>query len=246
MARRLRLVLAILGLSGLAASAREPGSAGLPANLFPAPDRPVAEIVAPIWSTERERDAVDEIGQVTRVMGIRAGMSVADLGAGSGYYTVRLSPIVGSEGRVLAEDVTPRYLRDLQRRVRRLKLGNVTVIRGEPHDPRLPPGSVDVALLVHMYHEIAQPFAFLFNLAPAMRPGSRVGIIDYEGPTWEHGTPPDLLRCELAAVGYREISSQKLTGDLGYLAVFAPPEPAARPQPHEIRPCRLQKPPPGR
>ena len=88
-------------------------------------------------------------------------MSVADLGAGSGYHTVRLARALGPDGRVLAQDVTPSYLAGLEKRVRREGLRNVTLGLGDPHDPRLPPHSVDAAILAHMYHEIEQPFAFL-------------------------------------------------------------------------------------
>ena len=215
---------------------------GAPASAFPAPDRPVAEIISPIWATEKERDAVDEAGQVVRLLGLKPGMSIADIGAGSGYHTIRLAKVVGPKGRVLAQDVMPRYLAHLGKRIAKLKLENVTLSLGEGHDSRLPAASVDVALLVHMYHEIAQPFAFLYNLAPAMRSGSRLAIIDLERPIWEHGTPPDLLRCELAAVGYTQIGFSKLAGDIGYLATFAPPGEAARPEPAAIKPCRMQKP----
>ncbi len=114
-------------------------------------------------------------------------------------------------------------------------------MRGEAHDPRLPAGSVDAAILVHMYHEIAQPFAFLYNLVPALKPGARVGIVDLDRPIGEHGTPPDLLRCELAAVGYEPVSFATLTGEIGYLAVFTPPAEAARTPPEAIKPCRVPK-----
>src|ERR1700722_12167767 len=174
--------------------------AGAPAVVFPNPDRPVADIVSPIWHDEKERDAASEPRQLVRLLGIKSGMTVADIGAGSGYYVVRLSPIVGPHGRVIAEDVVPEYLRGLRRRVRDLGLRNVAIGLGEPHDPRLPAHSVDAAILVHMYHEVAQPYGLLYNLAPALKPGARVGIVDAIGPTWEHGTPPRLLRCELAAV----------------------------------------------
>ena len=180
---------------------------GAPAEAFPKPNRPVADIVSPIWHAERERDAAGEPRQLVRLLGIKPGMTVADIGAGSGYYVVRLSPIVGPNGRIIAEDVVPEYLRTLRNRVRDLGLQNVTISLGEPHDPRLPAHSLDVAILVHMYHEIAQPYALLYNLVPALKPGARVGIVDAIGPTSEHGTPPSLLRCELAAVGYREIAS---------------------------------------
>ena len=137
------------------------------------------------------------------LLGVRPGMAVADIGAGAGYYAVRLSRRVGPGGRVVAQDVEPKYLEGLRRRVAREKLGNVALALGEPHDPRLPPRSVDLALLIHMYHEIAQPFGLLANLAPALRPGGRVAVLDVDGPIERHGTPRALLLCELAAAGYR-------------------------------------------
>jgi predicted methyltransferase len=93
---------------------------GLPAVAFPKPDRPVADIVSPIWHDEKERDDAGEPTQLVQLLGIISGMTVADIGAGSGYYVVRLSPIVGPHGRVIAEDVVPEYLRNLRSRVRDL------------------------------------------------------------------------------------------------------------------------------
>ncbi len=214
---------------------------GAPASAFPRPDRPVAEIISPIWATEAERDAVDEVGQVSRLLGIAPGQTVADIGAGSGYYVVRLARTVGPDGRVLAEDVTPAYLTGLAGRLRTAGLSNVTVVRGEAHDPRLPVGSVDVAVLVHMYHEIAQPFGLLHNLAAAMKPGGRVGIVDADDIPSRHGTPPPLLRCELAAAGYRETGFQVLRGEVGYLAIFTAPSAEERPDPRTIKPCRDER-----
>ena len=97
---------------------------------------------------------------------------------------------------------------------------------------------VDVAILAHMYHEIAQPYALLYNLVPALKPGARVGIVDAFAPTSEHGTPPRVLRCELAAIGYREISLNRLNGSNAYLAVFAPPSVASRTRPETIAACK--------
>ena len=228
---------ALLSALCLPALAAEPlGPPGLPAKRFPKPDRPVAEIVAPQWAVEPDRDKADEFGQISRLMGVRAGETVADVGAGNGYHVTRLSPLVGPTGKVLAEDVTPAYLADLGKRV--AALGNVTVVRGEAHDPRLPPASVDAAILVHMYHEVSQPFGLLYNLAAAMKPGGRVGIIDADDIPSRHGTPPALLRCELAAVGYRETALHPLTGGVGYLAVFEAPAPDKRPEPEAIKSCR--------
>jgi len=164
-------------------------------------------------------------------------MTVADIGAGSGYYVVRLAPIVGPNGRIIAQDVVPQYLRSLRNRVRDLGLQNVTISLGEPHDPRLPAHSLDAAILVHMYHEIAQPYGLLYNLAPALKPGARVGIVDAIGPTSEHGTPPSLLRCELAVVGYRRIAFHPLTGSNAYLAIFVPPSDESRTRPDAMTAC---------
>jgi SAM-dependent methyltransferase len=212
-------------------------SPGLPAKAFPPFERPVAEIVSPRRASEAGRDANQEAQQLAHLMGLTSGMVVGDIGAGAGYHTVRLSQLVGLSGTVFAQDVRRDYLTDLAKRVQDLKLKNVKLALGEPHDPRLPAASLDAAILVHMYHEIAEPYAFLYNLAPALKPGARVGIVDLDGPTERHGTPPELLRCELAAVGYRELSVHTLTGDAGYLAIFAPP--VERPAPSAIVPCRM-------
>jgi SAM-dependent methyltransferase len=205
---------------------------GEPAAAFPAPDRPVASIISPIWASEDERRSADETGQMFG----KPGMHVADVGAGSGYYTMLLARAVGPQGEVFAQDITPDYLTALQKRVLNAKLANVKVGLGEEHDPRLPARALDAAVLIHMYHEIAQPYALLFNLAAAMKPDSLVGIVDLDRPTDEHGTPPDLLRCELAAVGYHEAGFHQLGGGVGYLAIFKPPMQA--PSPSAIMPCR--------
>ena len=211
---------------------------GMPAAAFPKPDRPVADIVSPIWRDEKQRDSAGEPRQLVRLLGIKFGMTVADIGAGSGYYVVRLSPIVGPRGRIIAEDVVPEYLRGLRSRVRDLGLQNVVISLSEPHDPRLPANSLDVAILVHMYHEIAQPYALLYNLVPALKPGARVGIVDAYRPTSEHGTPPKLLRCELAVEGYHQISLDRLTGSDAYLAIFAPPTVESRARPEAMVACK--------
>jgi SAM-dependent methyltransferase len=212
-------------------------ASGAPADAFPKPERPVADIISPIWHDEKERDAAGEPRQLVRLLGIKRGMTVGDIGAGSGYYVVRLAPIVGPSGRIIAQDVRSDYLRSLGKRVRDLGLHNVSLALGEPHDPRLPPHSLDLAILVHMYHEVMQPYGLLYNLAPALKPGARVGIVDAVGPTVEHGTPRSLLRCELAAVGYREIGFHPLAGSHAYLAIFAPPSEESRTRPDAMVAC---------
>ncbi|WMT71203.1 methyltransferase domain-containing protein [Bradyrhizobium sp. Ash2021] len=234
------LVATLVAARSLAADIGYLAPSSVPASEFPAPRRPVAPIVSPSRSAEDRRDALKEDGQIARLLDIKPGMTVADIGAGSGYHTVRLSPRVGPTGTVIAEDITQNYLAALAKRIEQLKLTNVELALGEPHDPRLPALSLDAAILVHMYHEIAQPYAFLYNLSPALKPGARIGIVDQERPTPEHGTPIELLRCELAAVGYHATATYQLAGDGGYLAVFSPPDAAARKSPKDIIPCQYR------
>lgn len=231
------LVAAFAATRAYAADIGYLASPGVAANEFPSPQRPVARIVSPRRAAEERRDALNEAGQIARALELKPGMTVGDIGAGSGYHTVRLSHLVGPAGSVVAQDVTRDYLIELATRTERLKLTNVQFALGEPHDPRLPASSLDAAILVHMYHEIAQPYAFLYNLAAALKQDARVGIVDLELPTSKHGTPIELLRCELTAVGYREVATYKLAGDGGYLAVFSPPEVAARKSPRDIVAC---------
>jgi SAM-dependent methyltransferase len=216
------------------------GPRGAPARAFPSPGRPVADIVSPTRSLEAKRDANDESGQIVRLMGIKPGMTVGDIGAGSGYHAIRLARVVGRSGIVIAQDVKRDYLAQLAGNIGRQNIQNVRLALGEPHDPRLPPGSLDAAILVHMYHEVAQPYAFLHNLAPSLKAGARVGIVDLDRPTSGHGTPPDVLRCELSAVGYREVAFHRLAGDAGYLAIFEAPSGARQKRPGEIVPCRAK------
>jgi SAM-dependent methyltransferase len=234
------LVAALAATSVFAAEIGYLAPPGVPASEFPPPRRPVAPIVSPNRSTEDRRDALDESGQIARLLDIKPGITIADIGAGSGYHTVRLSPRVGPTGTIIAEDVRQDYLAALAKRIEQLKLTNVKLALGERHDPRLPASSLDAAILVHMYHEIAQPYALLYNLASAFKPGARIGIVDQERPTPEHGTPIELLRCELAAVGYRATATHQLAGDGGYLAVFAPPDAASRKSPKDIIPCEYR------
>ena len=120
---------------------REPGP-------FPAADRPVATIVSSRWSTEEARDRVDEAGRVMELADIRPGQTVADIGAGEGYYTVRLAGRVGPKGRVVGQDIVSAVRDRLAERVARERLQNVSVRLGEPADPKLPAASFDRVMMV--------------------------------------------------------------------------------------------------
>ncbi len=214
---------------------------GAPERAFPAPSRAVADIVAPRWSNEDDRDDAGEAERVLRILGAREGMHIADIGAGDGYYVARLVPRVGASGRVYGEDIAPRHLEMLAARARQSGWTNVEVVRGEAHDPRLPDSTLDAAILIHMYHEISQPFGLLWNLATAMKPGGHVVVLDLERPTWGHGTPLELLRCEFAAVGYREVRvDRSVPGE--YVVVFAAPALSERPSPEALTQALAERP----
>jgi predicted methyltransferase len=185
---------------------------------FPPPQREVAQIVSPVWADEASRDKSGEAAKVIAILGIKPGQTVADIGAGGGYYTMRLSPVVGPKGLVIAQDIVPRYLDQLKNRVVKAGFKNVRFLLGSPSNPRLPPASVDTALLIHMYHEIAQPYALLYRLRDSLKPDGRVAIVDLDRPSKQHGMPKALLVCEVRAVGYELVSIADLTP--GYVAVF--------------------------
>ncbi len=230
--RRL-LLLAAVALSGCDGAAQE-------ARSFPAADRPVAPIVSSRWSNEETRDRVNEADKIMDLAGIAPGMTVADIGAGEGYYTIRLSQRVGEKGRVLAQDILPAVRDRLAVRVNRERLDNVSVKLGKPGDPMLPQNSFDRVLMVHMYHEIAAPYEFLWNLHPAIKSGGRIIIVDADRPTQSHGTPPLLLQCEMEAVGFRLVEFRQTAFAGGYFAVYDAG--GKRPAPAEIKPCALRKP----
>jgi len=204
---------------------------------FPTADRPVSKVGASTFSSEAQRDAANEARVVMDLARIAPGMSVADLGAGEGYYTVRLSQRVGKRGRVLAEDINPAANERLGARVMREGIENVSIKLGEADDPRLPPGSFDRIMLVHMYHEVSEPYAFLWRLRPALRPGGRVIVVDVDRPTDAHGIMPSLLFCEFASVGFRLTEFVRKPELQGYYAQFEAA--GTRPKPAEIKPCRI-------
>lgn len=221
-------------LLALAACHKHPAPGRTSAG-FPLPDRPAAKIVSPAWSTEPERDLRREAAAVIGAAGVKRGMSVADVGAGQGYYTVRLAKAVGSKGRVLAEDIIPAYHDGLAARVAHDRLDNVSVVLGQPDDPRLPDASFDRIFMVHMYHEIESPYAFLWNLRPALKPGGRVVLVDADRPTQNHGIPPKLLECEFAAAGFVRIAQRPMPRAGGYFALFEAR--GERPEPGAMETC---------
>ena len=202
---------------------------------FPDPERPVAPIVSPRYSNEDARDSIGEFESVVELAGIAPGMSVADIGAGEGYYTVRLAPLVGDEGRVLAQDIVPETRDALAQRVTRERLDNVAVKLGLPNNPMLPETSFDRILLIHMYHEVQRPSEFLWHVRGALKRDGSVVVVDADRPTDRHGTPPKMLLCEFVAVGYELVRFERLADSGTYFAQFKALGP--RPEPEQIPIC---------
>ncbi len=202
---------------------------------FPRPDRLVSKAGDTEFSTEAARDEAGEAEFVMDWAGIQLGTTVADIGAGEGYYTIRLAERVGPKGRVLAQDINRGALDRLGDRVTREQLDNVAIKEGAFDDPRLPEKSFDRIFMVHMYHEIQEPYAFLWRMRPALAKGGEVIVVDRDRATDRHGIPPKLLFCEFDAVGYRltDFSEQLKLG--GYIARFEVS--GERPAPSEIKAC---------
>jgi len=202
---------------------------------FPRAYRPVSAAAGNAFSTEQSRDDRREAQTVMDLAGIRRGMTVADIGAGDGYYTVRLAARVGEDGRVLAQDIDAGALSRLGSRVERERLDNVSIKPGAPDDPRLPENSFDRIFMVHMYHEISEPYAFLWRMRPSLREGAQVIVVDVDRPTGQHGIPPKLLFCEFDHVGYRLVEFVRKPEIAGYYAQFEAI--GDLPEPHAIEPC---------
>ena len=206
------------------------------AREFPLPDRPVSKPGGNDFGKEEQRDNLGEAQTVMDLASIKPGTTVADIGAGEGYYTVRLAERVGAKGRVLAQDIDAKALQRLGSRVERERLDNVAIKPGAPDDPRLPDASFDRIFLVHMYHEVSEPYAFLWRLRPALRQGGQVIVVDVDRATDRHGIPPALLFCEMNAVGFRLVEFVRKPEVTGYYAQFEAV--GERPAPAAIKPCR--------
>ncbi len=214
---------------------------------YPPASRPVSDLAGNQWSTETARDKRGEAEEIMKAAGLAPGMTVADIGAGEGYYTVRLAEKVGEQGRVLAQDIDEDVIKRLAERVARDELDNVSIKLGAPDDPRLPEDSFDRIFLVHMYHEVREPYAFLSRLRPSIRrdqdggtyDGGEVIVVDVDRPFAQHGIPPKQLFCEFEAVGYQLIGYMERPELGGYFARFRPV--GKSPLPGKIKPCEFKQ-----
>jgi len=162
-----------------------------------------------------------QIDRVMDLLGISAGKTVADIGAGSGWFTVRAAKRVTASGVVYAVDINPEAARYIERRADQEHLSNVKTILSQPDDPQLPANSIDAVLLLKTYHEVEKPVALLRNLRPALRPGARVGVIDRNGNGENHGVSSKVVIREAAEAGYSLAGRYDFVKDgMDYFLVF--------------------------
>jgi SAM-dependent methyltransferase len=169
------------------------------------------------------RDERLQINRVMDILGITAEKNVADIGAGSGWFTVRAAKRVSGGGIVYAVDINPEAIQYIDGRAQKEKVQNVKTILSQPDDPKLPANSVDCVLMLKTYHEIAKPVTLLQNLRAALRPGAKVGIIDRNGNGENHGVGREIVIREATHAGYRLLDSYDFVkGDkMDYFLVFA-------------------------
>jgi SAM-dependent methyltransferase len=170
------------------------------------------------------RESRLQIERVMDILAIAPGKSVADIGAGSGWFTVLAAKRIGENGLVYAVDINPEAIRYINERAQKEHIQNVKTILGKEDDALLPPASVDAVLLLKTYHEVARPVALLRNLRAALRPGAKVGIIDRNGSPENHGVGRDIVIHEANEAGYKMVNQYDFVkGDkMDYFLVFVP------------------------
>ena len=163
-----------------------------------------------------------QIDRVMDLLQLKAGSTVADIGAGSGWFSVRAARRVGANGRVIAEDINAKAVAYIQQRAQREHLANIVPVLGTPDDPKLTPNSLDGALMLKVYHEIAHPPLVLANLRAALKPGARFGIIDRNGNGGDHGLKESIVREEVEQAGFRQVARYDFTKADGqdYFLIF--------------------------
>jgi len=168
------------------------------------------------------RDKKLQIDRVMDLLGITPGKNVGDLGAGSGWFTVRASKRVGPTGVVLAQDINPLAIESIGKRVLKEGLSNVRTVLGTPDDPGFPAGSLDAVLMLKVYHEIAHPVVVMKRLKSSLRAGAKVGIIDRNGSGADHGLNHEVVEREMSEVGYKLVGTYDFTKADGqdYFLIF--------------------------
>jgi len=208
---RVRISLVLFCLAILASSGR------VSAQAAPQTQRPTSTPYAGDLSIFEypDRDKKLHIDRVMDLLSIAPGKSVADIGAGSGWFTVRAAAKVGPAGAVYAEDINPKAIDYITQRAAKENLPNIHPILGEVDDTKLPASSVDAILILKTYHEFAHPIPLMKQLMLSLKPGAKIGIIDRNGNGTDHGIMPDIVEREMGEAGYKRIGKYDFTKDDG-------------------------------
>lgn len=219
-AARAAIVLAGAVLTGLSTLAAQKPSGSQHGRLFPPVDLGLLE--AP------DRVEWQRPDQIMDALGIADGSTVADVGAGSGWFTIQLARRIGPNGLVYAQDVQQLMLAALSRRVSREGLRNVRPVLGRESDPRLPERCCDAVLIVGVYHEIEDRVTFLANAAKALKPQGRIGVVDFRlegagpGPASDERVSPDVVKRDAEAAGLRLLREEPFL-PYQYFVIFGRP-----------------------
>ena len=217
-------VSVVAALVSALSAAQQPGVHPVSGRVFAAP----MGVAGAPWLERNEREVEENPDLAMRLIRVPRGASVADMGAGSGYYTVRLAKAVGPTGKVYAVDIQQGMLDLLQRAVARQKLTNVIPVLGAVDDPRLPAQTLDLVLMVDVYHELSAPQVTLGRLKEALKPGGRLVLLEYRGEDPdvpirpEHKMTKAQVKLEIEHEGFRQ---QRVYDDLPWqhLVVFTRP-----------------------
>ena len=211
LARRLCVLLAISGLLGVAAAAEPLG-------------RPTSEPYTGDLSIFEypDRDAKLQIDRVMDLLGIDAGKNVADIGAGSGWFSVRAARRVAPSGTVYAVEINRDYLRHIRKRAKAEHVRNIRTVLGRAGNPLLPGNTIDAILLLKTYHEVQEPIALLRRIRAAMRVGAKLGIIDKSGTGADHGLNADVVISEATRAGFKLVAQHDFVkaDGMDYFLVF--------------------------
>jgi precorrin-6B methylase 2 len=190
--------------------------------------REIAQVMGPggmVWLERPEREVEERPSLVIDALEIKPGQTVVDLGAGSGYYSFRIAPLVGEKGKVLAVDIEPAMLKVIDDRAKRSGVRNVVTVRSTAQDPNLPPQSVDLLFMVDVYHELAYPFEVMTKVREALKPGGRVALVEFreEDPAVMikpvHKMSEHQTIKEMEAVGFRHLKTVR-TLPIQHLVIF--------------------------
>ena len=226
------LALGILGCAVATQPAEQASAAGAsPSPGAPAQQQPSEDIeraTSPPYSgslstfEDQNREQKLQVNRVMDVLSIKEGSNVADIGAGSGWFTVRAARRVGNGGLVYAVDINSDYLKYIEKRAKRTKLENIRAIQGKQDDPVLPRQSVDAVLLLKTYHEVTQPIRLLKRIREAMRAGALLGIIDRNGKGDDHGIDQEVVIKEAERAGFVLVGQHDFVkpDDVDYFLVF--------------------------